>query len=109
MTLKEDVLNIFKYSHTGKENPIKIRDLCIVVNDGELDPKEWMFPDRDIRKAYEDEAVCGGKTGLYLLKTEKERQDQIKLRWSLIYAHFRKIDVLENYHIESDAIQKELF
>ena len=102
-------MNIFEYSHKGKDHPIKIIDLCLKINNYEPDPEEWEFPERDIRKSYEDEAVCGGNTGLYLLKTEDERNEQIALHWSKIYAYFRKIDILENYHIGSDPIQKELF
>ena len=52
MTLKEQVMNIFEYSHKGKDHPIKIIDLCLKMNNYEPDPEEWEFPERDIRKSY---------------------------------------------------------
>ena len=109
MTLKEYVLSVFKCSFSGKEHPIKIIDLCLTVNDGEPDPEFWDHPERKVRESYEGLAVCSSPKGLYLLKTETERNEQIALRMKLIYAHFRKIKVLREYKIESDSVQKNLF
>ena len=109
MTLKQLVLWLFENCFTGKDNPIIIRYLCLIINEGEPNPKEWYFSEREIRASYEGFPVCGTSNGLYFLKAIPERKKQVKLHWSKIYAYFRKIDVLESYHIESDAIQKNLF
>lgn len=93
MTLKEDLFSLFKQCYSGKEMAVKIIELCQVVN---LDnsPEFWQYREREIRQGYEGLPVCGGPTGLYLLKTEDERREQIALRMKLIYAHFRKIKIL---------------
>ena len=109
MTLRELVLWLFKRCFTGKDNPIKIINLCLILNEGETDPKFWTFSKREIRQSYEGFPVCGTSRGLYLLETKPERKKQIALHWSKIYAYFRKIDVLERYKIPSDSVQKELF
>ncbi len=105
MTLKEYVLFFFNRGHKGKGRPIKRRDLLFYTN-REYDDQ---VTDREMRQAYEGLAVCGSPKGLYLLKTEDERREQIALRMKLIFAHFRKIRVLREYKIESDSVQKNLF
>ncbi len=104
MTLKEYISWLFERRYHGKENSKTRKYLLGVLY--------WQFPDitdREMRQAYEGLAVCSSPKGLYLLKTEEERREQIALRMKLIYAHFRKIKVLREYKIESDSVQKELF
>jgi len=106
MTLKEYIFELFKVRHRGKENSIKIINLWYFLNSQEqLD----YVNSREMRIAYEDLPICGSSKGLYLPETKAEIDEQIKLHWSKIYAYFRKIDILEHYHIESDSVQKELF
>ena len=104
MTLKEHILWLFENYFKGKRNAIKRNRLKegLFVYSGDL-------TDREMRTAYEDLPICGSSKGLYLPETKAEIDEQIKLHWSKIYSYFRKVDVLENYHIESDAVQKDLF
>ena len=104
MTLKEYISWFFEYWHKGRGRSIKRSEL--------LEQLRWKFPnltDREMRQAYEGLAVCSSPKGLYLLKTEDERREQIALRMKLIFAHFRKIKVLREYMIDSDSVQKNLF
>lgn len=103
MTLKEYIFYLFKTFYRGKTHSVKRESL--------LGHIEYTFDvtDREMRHAYEDLPICGGSQGLYLPETKEEIDEQIALHWSKIYAYFRKIDTLENYHIESDPVQKELF
>ena len=111
MTLKEYLLWIFEDYYKGKSHSIKRAALLKTIN---LIANVQNFPslkctDREMRQGYEGLAVCSSPKGLYLLKTETERNEQIALRMKLIYAHFRKIKVLREYKIESDSVQKNLF
>ena len=106
MTLKEDIFEQFQRYHKGKNNPIKIIDLYIFMNRC----FNWNpISKRAVRQVYEDLPICGSSKGLYLPGTKAEIDEQIKLHWKKIYSYFRKIDVLENYHLESDSVQKDLF
>jgi len=111
MTLKEYLFLRFKGHYKGKNSSITRKRLIGIINSSSILNGYLFgnFTDRETRRAYEDLPICGGSKGLYLLETEEERQEQIKLHWSKIYAYFRKIDVLENYKIESDPTQKDLF
>jgi len=105
MTLKEYILKRFRLFHTGKPHPITRYNLLFFIKN----EHDWNISDREMRLAYEDLPICGSSKGLYLPETKAEIDEQIKLHWSKIYAYFRKIDILEHYHIESDSVQKELF
>ena len=105
MTLKEYILWMFKQWYSGKGRSIK-RSALLELIQYKIDRNT---ADREMRQAYEGLAVCSSPKGLYLLKTEEERREQIALRMKLIYAHFRKIRVLREYRIELDSVQKNLF
>ncbi|HEC64518.1 MAG TPA: hypothetical protein ENI23_04420 [bacterium] len=111
MTLKEWIFNIFRIRFCGKKSPIKRAQLLDIMNEVAIinNVPSMKFTDREMRVAYEGLAVCSSSKGLYLLKTEEERREQIALRMSLIYAHFRKIKIFREYKIDSDSVQKELF
>lgn len=103
MTLKEYIFYLFKTLYCGKKHSIKRERLLGYIRNN------YYVTDREMRQGYEGLAVCSSPKGLYLLKTEDERREQIALRMKLIYAHFRKIRVLREYKIESDSVQKNLF
>lgn len=109
--LKEWIFDIFRVHHKGKDKTITRAKLLYLLNTTATTAGISLltFTDREMRQGYEGLAVCSSPKGLYLLKTEDERREQIALRMKLIYAHFRKIKVLRNYKIESDSEQKELF
>lgn len=107
MTLKEYLFELFKFNYSGKARATT--RFFLLNRIASYYPDGRFVTDREMRQAYEDLPICGSSKGLYLVETEEERKNQIKLHWSKIYAYFRKIDVLENYQIESDPIQKELF
>ncbi len=109
--LKEYIFNIFRIRFCGKKNSVKRMHLLEIINETAMmhNVSNMKFTDREMRVAYEGLAVCSSPKGLYLLKTEEERREQIALRMKLIYAHFRKIKVLREYKIDSDSVQKNLF
>lgn len=111
MTFKEWIFDIFRVHHKGKDKAITRNELLMVLNATATIAKFHImkFTDREMRLAYEDLPICGSSKGLYLPETKAEIDEQIKLHWSKIYSYFRKIDILEHYQIESDAIQKNLF
>ncbi len=107
MTLKEYIFREFTRNGTGKNKPIKRNVLLRRIKLFFF--TEFSVSDREMRVAYEGLAVCSSRDGLYLLKTEDERREQVALRMKLIFAHFRKIKILREYKIDSDSVQKNLF
>lgn len=106
MELKQYLFETFEMRFKGKDKAIKRNDLWHFLNSDVV----WNYvSDREMRATYEDLPICGSSKGLYLPENKAEIDEQIKLHWSKIYAYFRKIDILEHYHIESDSVQKELF
>jgi len=104
MELKEFIFELFKHNYCGKTRAVTRFFLL---------HRLWAYyehiTDREMRTAYEDLPICGSSKGLYLPETQAEIDEQIKLHWKKIYSYFRKIDVLQHYHIESDPIQRKLF
>ena len=105
MTLRDYLFMKFQYSFHGKQRPVT-RSILLLKTRGQFDGS---VTDREMRTAYEDLPICGSSKGLYLPETQAEIDEQIKLHWKKIYSYFRKIDVLQHYHIESDPIQRKLF
>ena len=103
MTLKEYIFQRFILFYMGKKRAVKRSELLFYVC------QHTFVTDREMRAAYEDLPICGGSGGLYLPETKAEIDEQIALHIKKIRAYVKKIKVLKNYKIESDAEQRELF
>ena len=103
VSLSDWIFQLFKNYYRGRHHPIKRAELLYHVC------QQSQTTDREMRQAYEDLPICGSSRGLYLPETKAEIDEQIALHMKKIYSYFRKIKVLRQYKIESDAVQKELF
>lgn len=111
MMLNEWILDIFRVHHKGKDKSITRNKLLALLNTTATITNFHImkFTDREMRLAYEDLPFCGSSKGLYLPETQAEINEQTALHMKKIFSYFRKIKVLREYRIKSDAVQKDLF